>query len=606
MKIIKNTGLTVVTAAFLLFIITLFLNNYSLTHKTIEKLGLSEIQLQSFLGASQNITGKTFVSKFQFLDALDVAFENANVSIIKEYQITEEDIQKIVKLAEQNDAINYSTNFADTIFGTNNPNSAEKIKGIKDYTSWLEGREFTSSDELKNNLLSSINSYNNSIVYNIAFDDYKINSLKLSILMASGVGLLSNNLHLFFLLTFILGIIGSILFIIPKFFEGTARIKHNNIFKDPMSARGWLGILFGTFLILFYILLYFYPVYIVEWILLSDVASQAIFGREASQWFLYGFLYTIAVVVMGLRFLTKYRHNRYQQIRTYSVLFFQLGFAFILPQVLFALNLPEADLKNIWPLDYSFFYDWRVDGFMSSGALGMTFFAWGIALIFLGVPIFTYFFGKRWYCSWVCGCGGLAETAGDPFRQLSSKKLSSWKIERYLIHGVLVFSVLMTIWVLYTTITAKGCLLGINSYEVRKVYGFLISSIFAGVVGTGFYPLMGNRVWCRFGCPLAAYLGIVQKFKSRFRITTNGGQCISCGNCSTYCEMGIDVRWYAQRGQNIIRSSCVGCGVCAAVCPRGVLKLENKDEKSRYIDPVLLGNDGVINIPESRLKRKTV
>ena len=90
---------------------------------------------------------------------------------------------------------------------------------------------------------------------------------------------------------------------------------------------------------------------------------------------------------------------------------------------------------------------------------------------------------------------------------------------------------------------------------------------------------MGSRVWCRFGCPMAAILGIFQKFFSRFRITTNGGQCISCGNCSTYCEMGIDVRWYAQRGQNIVRASCVGCGICAAVCPRGVLKLENKSSK---------------------------
>ena len=70
-------------------------------------------------------------------------------------------------------------------------------------------------------------------------------------------------------------------------------------------------------------------------------------------------------------------------------------------------------------------------------------------------------------------------------------------------------------------------------------------------------------------------MGLVQKFKSRFRITTNGGQCISCGNCSTYCEMGIDVRAYAQRGQNVVRASCVGCGICAAVCPRGVLRLEN-------------------------------
>jgi Pyruvate/2-oxoacid:ferredoxin oxidoreductase delta subunit len=68
---------------------------------------------------------------------------------------------------------------------------------------------------------------------------------------------------------------------------------------------------------------------------------------------------------------------------------------------------------------------------------------------------------------------------------------------------------------------------------------------------------------------------------SKFRITTNGGQCISCGNCSVYCEMGIDVRAYAQKGEHIVRSSCVGCGICSAVCPRGVLKLENVAPKNR-------------------------
>jgi len=56
--------------------------------------------------------------------------------------------------------------------------------------------------------------------------------------------------------------------------------------------------------------------------------------------------------------------------------------------------------------------------------------------------------------------------------------------------------------------------------------------------------------------------------------------------------MGIDVRAYAQKGENIVRSSCVGCGICSAVCPRGVLKLENGNLHGR-INPneILLGND---------------
>lgn len=135
-----------------------------------------------------------------------------------------------------------------------------------------------------------------------------------------------------------------------------------------------------------------------------------------------------------------------------------------------------------------------------------------------------------------------------------------------------------------------GTVLGQFSATLSQFYGFFIGALFSGVIGVGFYPILGSRVWCRFGCPLAAIMGLQQKLFSRFRITTNGGQCISCGNCSTYCEMGIDVRWYAQRAQNIIRASCVGCGVCAAVCPRGVLKLENGPTGGRYnvVEDVLI------------------
>lgn len=369
-------------------------------------------------------------------------------------------------------------------------------------------------------------------------------------------------------------------------------VRNNGIFHSPLTARGWIGVLLGSFLIAFYIALYFYPEYIIHWILLADPLSRWLSGQPASQWFLYGLLYTLAVLVMGARMLYKYRHLPYQQVRTASVMFFQLAFAFLIPELLVRFNKPYFDFKNMWPLDYDFFFDWHLESLLANGSLGIFMLGWGIGLFVIGVPVLTYFFGKRWYCSWVCGCGGLAETLGDPFRQLSDKSLRAWKIERYSIHAVLGFAVLMTAFVLYTYFTGSTHIGFIDSYTVRSVYGFGIGSIFSGVVGTGFYPLMGNRVWCRFGCPLAAYLGLVQRYRSRFRITTNGGQCISCGNCSTYCEMGIDVRAYAQRGQDIVRSSCVGCGVCSAVCPRGVLQLENAAADSRVtIAPdVLLGN----------------
>lgn len=412
---------------------------------------------------------------------------------------------------------------------------------------------------------------------------------------AASTGFFPAHSQWFFWASLFLCVGGALLYFLPRR-RDLPGIKNNGIFRNAATNRGWIGIIVGTFLIGFYVLLYFYPEYLTNWALLFDPFSQLIHGGPASQWFVYGSLYTLAILVMGVRMLIKYQGNPHQQIRTVSVMFFQTAFAFLIPELMALLNQPAQDLKNMWPLDYSFYFDYRIDEKIRAGTFGLFLLIWGTALWMLGVPVLTYLYGKRWYCSWVCGCGGLAETLGDPYRQLSDKRLITWKAERILVHGILAFAVVMTALVLYTYATGQSSLFGIlDSYSLRSTYGFAIGSLFAGVVGTGFYPFMGNRVWCRFGCPLAAYLGLVQRFRSRFRITTNGGQCISCGNCSTYCEMGIDVRWYAQRGQDIVRSSCVGCGICSSVCPRGVLNLENADASTRITipDPILLGNDSI-------------
>lgn len=388
-------------------------------------------------------------------------------------------------------------------------------------------------------------------------------------------------------------VLGGVLFQFAGYSSAHTSLVHTGVFHSSLKNRGVLGILTGTYLIEFYVILYWFPAYLSPLVWMVEPIAQFLSGGPASQWFLYGLVYTLAIGVMGIRMVLKYRDNKYQQLRTASVVFFQTAFAFLIPEVLVLLNKPYFDFKNIWPLDYDFFYDYQIDTFISSGGLGLFMLIWGILLIVLGVPVFTYFYGKRWYCSWVCGCGGLAETVGDGFRHLSDKSLKAWQWERWMIHGVLALAVIMTGLTIVNYFSSFS-LLGQVTNQLHSFYGFAIGSAFAGVVGTGFYPFMGNRVWCRFGCPLAAYLGLVQRFKSRFRITTNGGQYISCGNCSTHCEMGIDVRAYAQQGQNIVRSSCVGCGVCASVCPRGVLKLENGPEEGRIHDfPILIGNDSI-------------
>jgi len=405
---------------------------------------------------------------------------------------------------------------------------------------------------------------------------------------------------------------GTVIYSREAYLNKLEGIKNDGVWFKSISSRGVLGWALGILLTVFYIVLYFYPVYLglgvdgasnTGLIALFDPLSNFLSGNNASQWFVYGTLYTVAILAFGYKFMLKYRHNRYQQLRTASVMFFQTAFAFVIPELMARLNsddfsLPYNDLKNMWPLNYYAFDQWRVDQFINAQSIGLFFLILGVVMVFVISPYLTYKYGKRWYCSWVCGCGGLAETAGDSFRQLSDKGIKAWKFERWMINSVLVFSVVMTVAVISTFLgydsekywftknvflisvgvfltllfagiiyykrnelnktALKGAIgfyaltiaflvffsffdlsqikinasyfsfgLNKNTYNfdsaLRTFYGFGIGSIFSGVIGTGFYPILGNRAWCRMGCPMATIMGIQQRLFSKFRITTNGG-----------------------------------------------------------------------------------
>ena len=160
--------------------------------------------------------------------------------------------------------------------------------------------------------------------------------------------------------------LGTILFANDAYLKKSEGIKNDGVWFKSISSRGVLGWITGIILTLFYIVLYFYPHLLglgtdgssnSGLVSLFDPLSKVLSGNPASQWFVYGTLYTIAILVFGYKFMLKYRHNRYQQIRTGSVMFFQLGFAFLIPEFMARLNsdtfnLPYYDLKNIWPLNY--------------------------------------------------------------------------------------------------------------------------------------------------------------------------------------------------------------------------------------------------------------
>merc|ERR1712065_82192 len=97
----------------------------------------------------------------------------------------------------------------------------------------------------------------------------------------------------------------------------------------------------------------------------------------------------------------KYRHNRYQLIRTVVVILSQLFLAYFIPEILEGLNTERTyfakDIKNMWPLNYYFFEPWHLDNMRNGGSLGMFYLVAGIFMFLVFTPIITYFAGKRWY-----------------------------------------------------------------------------------------------------------------------------------------------------------------------------------------------------------------
>ena len=333
--------------------------------------------------------------------------------------------------------------------------------------------------------------------------------------------------------------------------------------RSAWRNRGWQAWMLAAGMMGFY-----YALYWTEWF---TPAATAV-GLK-SKWYLYSVIYCLAMAGGAVYYLRHHGNSRYNQLRIATNLAIQVLLGFTLPFVMPMFGGPEFYFSYFWPLKIDYLYPHTLE------SLPAYLSAYAVLMAFVVAPVLALFTGKRWYCSWVCGCGALANTFGDPWRHLSNKSHRAWRFEQYTLYGTLLVALGTTAIVFAGQLNPDWPTFGMLSESAKGWYGFLVGSVLAGVVGTGLYPLLGPRVWCRNFCPLAALLGITQK-AGAFRIRVKPDMCISCGNCSAYCEMGIDVRAYAQSNTTFTRASCVGCGMCAHVCPRGVLQLESTWSRS--------------------------
>lgn len=361
-------------------------------------------------------------------------------------------------------------------------------------------------------------------------------------------------------LNFYLGWLGSLVFLI----SGAASLVMVARLRQRYFGSGWarfktlyLTAVAGLFL----------------WVYISELLSQNS-GWVESPVYWYSLLYTTTILLFGIRRMVV-KPTRYIIYQTLTLIGIQTFFLFLLPfylydGVLTKLFSPEgAFMREVFPhgkwssFGLILFWPLNINDFGASRFWTWFPFVQTFGILLLAVQRW----GKGVYCGWICSCGAMAETLGDEYRTLAPHGPLAKQMENT---GQVILWLAVVATTLHYTASHGELSEGLIADTVWGGYKLLVDIVFAGVLGLGVYFFMGGRVWCRFGCPLAALMHLYTRF-SPYRIMADKKRCISCGICTKVCHMGIDVMSYASRGIPMNDVECVRCSACVVNCPMQVL-----------------------------------
>jgi polyferredoxin len=303
------------------------------------------------------------------------------------------------------------------------------------------------------------------------------------------------------------------------------------------------------------------------------------------------------MTVFGLQAMKRWgfdRKDRFQIWRYVSLIGFQWTFFFLIPEFLFQSAVSHQWLgerlasdpgfaANAWR-SYGLVYAWPLFFYTFFGDPNQVWIIWGVVLSFVLVPLLVLFHGKR-HCSWICGCGGLAETLGDRWRHLAPKGDASIRWERMNL-VVLAAAVLITIGIVGHDVIA---VVRQPAQSALNWYKLLVDTWLVGIIPVALYPFFGGKIWCRYWCPLAKMMEVFSVVFARFRVSrfaiASNDKCIACGECTRYCQVGIDVMRFALKQEEItiVNSSCIGCGICVTVCPMDVLSFAKPGTEQKLV-----------------------
>jgi len=95
------------------------------------------------------------------------------------------------------------------------------------------------------------------------------------------------------------------------------------------------------------------------------------------------------------------------------------------------------------------------------------------------------------------------------------------------------------------------------------IQGFFIGVLFLGLV---LLNIKKERYWCRYLCPLAAFLGLISRWNV-LKLKIDLQKCIECNLCTIHCQTEAnpfpEEEWKS--------SECDYCFTCSAICPTSAI-----------------------------------
>ncbi|MFH1484506.1 MAG: 4Fe-4S binding protein, partial [Chloroflexota bacterium] len=185
--------------------------------------------------------------------------------------------------------------------------------------------------------------------------------------------------------------------------------------------------------------------------------------------------------------------------------------------------------------------------------------------ILLGAVLATAVTFRRAFCGFVCPLGTLQELSGKLGKALLKRNVAVPAVidkpARCLKYVVLAVTVVLS------AITAT---LVIRPYDPWVAYHHLVSSNlfseflwgFAVLVLTVVGSFLFSRVFCKYLCPMGAFLAAFHRF-GWLGIERNPDTCIDCGACDRACPVDVKVS-----GSGAINDAeCLSCAECVNACP---------------------------------------